>query len=244
MRAQVAALLLCAHTVPGEVVELKMSTFESSVFGAGRTAAFVNFGAPWCEHCKLLEADWEDLGEEHERDAALLTGTVDCSAAASKYLCSNNSISILPTLVYFLPPDREPEVYDGERTGRELGAFTRSLRCQETKLKRCTAGQRKLLLEFGGMSDEAVRTELVSIRKEVQTAKAQEDQLVSKYDPKDQKMVEDAGVLNEMDVAVRRVKALAEQYGPRVLMMKKWLSASEKTKRQRNRRTASTKDEV
>ncbi|CAH9106960.1 unnamed protein product [Cuscuta europaea] len=105
-----------------DVVILTEDNFEKEV-GQDR-AAFVEFYAPWCGHCKKLAPEYEKLGASFKKSKSALIAKVDCDE--HKTLCSKYGVSGYPTIQWFPKGSLEPKKYEGSRTIEALVEFVNS----------------------------------------------------------------------------------------------------------------------
>jgi len=102
------------------VVDLDSSNFDSVVDGS--KAAFVEFFAPWCGHCKHLAPEYEIVGDAFERlKDQVVIAKVD--ADEHKELGSRFDVHGFPTLKFFPKGSLTPEAYDGGRTADDIIQF-------------------------------------------------------------------------------------------------------------------------
>lgn len=158
--------------VPSAVTTLTKDNFESMVLG--KKAAFVEFYAPWCGHCKALAPVWEKLGQIYAGDSkTVVIGKVDTtqeSEIGAKY-----EIQGYPTLKFFPADSSEPEgPYEGER---ELEAMVTFIN-EKTGLQRTSDGG---LLPMAGRVatlDEIIKSTTLFNRAFADSLKKTVDQLV------------------------------------------------------------------
>jgi len=115
-------LLLVSIVTAGSVKALTPSDFDQFVDGS--KAAFVEFYAPWCGHCKNLEPEYEKVGEAFADSSVILVAKVD--ADAHKDLGSRFGVTGFPTLKFFpkgWKKGSDPEAYSGGRTFEDIAAF-------------------------------------------------------------------------------------------------------------------------
>lgn len=86
---------------------------------------FVKFHAPWCGHCRRLEAAFETTGEAFRGDGAVRCAAVDCTATGD--LCARAGVRGYPTLRAFRAGAVVAQ-HDGGRSADELAAFVRAHR--------------------------------------------------------------------------------------------------------------------
>jgi len=96
--------------------------FNASIKGKH---AFVKFMAPWCGHCKKLAPTWEDLMKKYEGSDSAVVLKIDCTAEASKPICTKAGVRGYPTLQYFNGAQiaGEGEKYQGAREMDALVKF-------------------------------------------------------------------------------------------------------------------------
>jgi protein disulfide-isomerase A6 len=121
---KVAALLalLIACAAASNVVELTPDNFDDVVDGS--KAAFVEFFAPWCGHCKKLAPDYEIVADAFAKIKEAVVAKVDCDA--NNELCKKYDVSGYPTLKFFPKGSTTPEDYNGGRTPDAIVAFINS----------------------------------------------------------------------------------------------------------------------
>jgi len=113
-------LALCLSLATADaVVELTPDNFDQVVDGS--KAAFVEFFAPWCGHCKKLAPDWESLAQHFEGSKDVVIAKVD--ADAHKALGGRFDVHGYPTLKYFPKGSTTPEDYNGGRSLEELTTY-------------------------------------------------------------------------------------------------------------------------
>jgi len=87
------------------------------VVGDKNTAAFVEFYAPWCGHCKQLAPIWDQLGEKFKDSKDVVIAKMDSTVNEVESV----KVSSFPTIKYF--PKEGPAVdYNG---GRDLDSFVK-----------------------------------------------------------------------------------------------------------------------
>ncbi|XP_065915542.1 uncharacterized protein [Dysidea avara] len=99
-----------------EVVDLDSSNFDQYV--NGDKAAFVEFYAPWCGHCKNLAPAYEEVGKAFENVDDVLVAKVD--ADGQRDLGSRFGVKGFPTLKFFPKGSTDPEDYSGGRTADDI----------------------------------------------------------------------------------------------------------------------------
>jgi len=100
------------------VVDLDESNFDSVIDGS--KAAFVEFFAPWCGHCKKLAPDYEVVGETFNNQPVVVA-KVDCDANSG--VCQRYGVQGYPTLKFFPKGAKDPIPYEGGRSIDELVTF-------------------------------------------------------------------------------------------------------------------------
>lgn len=113
---RVVLVLICSLLVSAKVVDLTPDNFDSVVDGS--KAAFVEFYAPWCGHCKNLAPEYELLGEAFDRETSVVIAKVD--ADQHRDLGSRFDVHGFPTLKFFPKGSKTPESYEGGRTAEDL----------------------------------------------------------------------------------------------------------------------------
>jgi protein disulfide-isomerase A6 len=123
MRFITALLLGAAHLVlASNVLELDGSNFDDHV-GTGRPAAFVEFYAPWCGHCKNLAPTYEQFGDAFAsaKDKVQII-KVDADGNG-KGVGQRFGVTGFPTLKWFPAGSSTPEDYSGGRELEDLVKF-------------------------------------------------------------------------------------------------------------------------
>jgi len=98
----------------GNVKDLDPENFDSFVDGS--KAAFVEFFAPWCGHCKKLAPEYEVVGDAFAKIPDVVIAKVDCDK--HKALKDRFGIKGYPSLRFFPKGSTTPQEYSG---GREAG---------------------------------------------------------------------------------------------------------------------------
>jgi len=116
------AISFCALLVVGEgnVLDLTPENWEQHMDGS--KAAFVEFFAPWCGHCKNLAPVYEQVGDAFVKNKdKVIVAKVD----ADKYreLGQRFGVSGFPTLKWFPQGSKTPEDYDGGRDAQDIIDF-------------------------------------------------------------------------------------------------------------------------
>eukprot|EP01088_Endostelium_zonatum_P018961 TRINITY_DN6313_c0_g1_i1.p1 TRINITY_DN6313_c0_g1~~TRINITY_DN6313_c0_g1_i1.p1 ORF type:complete len:291 (+),score=44.13 TRINITY_DN6313_c0_g1_i1:12-884(+) len=99
MRSNLGVVLLLSVVVLGcvAVEQLSNSNFDNLLRGE---AYLVEFYAPWCSHCKVLEPTLSGLEATLQQESSKVkVGLVDCSK--ERALCKRFAITEFPTLIYF-----------------------------------------------------------------------------------------------------------------------------------------------
>jgi len=152
-------------------MDLTPETFDTAIFRSNMSAAFIEFRTTNCAGCILMDEAWENIGEEHEESKSLLIGRVDCDTTQpdkismktkqgtwSKLLCDRYNVRSFPTMLYFLPPLEQPDMYYGDNSLANLTAFARSLSdavaCPADALDTCTEAQQAELKEYAELPDQ------------------------------------------------------------------------------------------
>jgi len=103
----------------GNVKDLTPETFDSVVDGS--KAAFVEFFAPWCGHCKKLAPEYEIVGDAFAKNNDVVIAKVDCDK--NKELGNRFGIKGYPTLKFFPKGSLTPEDYSGGREANDIIEF-------------------------------------------------------------------------------------------------------------------------
>ncbi|XP_066273523.1 thioredoxin domain-containing protein 5-like isoform X2 [Branchiostoma lanceolatum] len=90
-----------------KVVTLTKDNFHS-VIRKGMT--FVQFYAPWCDHCKTLLPAWDALSFKFPKRPHVQIAKIDCTAQGNNNICQDQKITDYPTLILF-------------KNGRHIGEF-------------------------------------------------------------------------------------------------------------------------
>uniref|UniRef100_A0A8C3A9T9 protein disulfide-isomerase n=1 Tax=Cyclopterus lumpus TaxID=8103 RepID=A0A8C3A9T9_CYCLU len=80
---------------------------------------FVEFYAPWCQHCKDLAPIWEQLGEKYADRDDIIIAKLDSTANEVESL----PISAFPTLKYFPADEKQVVDYSGKKDLESLSKF-------------------------------------------------------------------------------------------------------------------------
>jgi len=103
----------------GNVKELTSQDFDSIVDGS--KAAFVEFYAPWCGHCKKLAPDYEIVGDAFAKINDVIIAKVD--GDKHKDLGGRYGVKGFPTLKFFPKGSKEPQDYSGGRDPQSIIDF-------------------------------------------------------------------------------------------------------------------------
>jgi len=101
------------------VKDLTPDNFDSYVDGS--KAAFVEFFAPWCGHCKSLAPVYEVVGDAFAKIPDVVIAKVD--ADKHKDLGGRFGVSGFPTLKFFPKGSTTPEDYEGGRDANDIIEF-------------------------------------------------------------------------------------------------------------------------
>ncbi|XP_035660455.1 thioredoxin domain-containing protein 5-like [Branchiostoma floridae] len=93
--------------VESKVLILTKDNFHS-VIRKGMT--FVQFYAPWCDHCKTLLPAWDALSFKFPKRPHIQIAKMDCTAHGNNKICQDQKITDYPTLILF-------------KSGRHIGEF-------------------------------------------------------------------------------------------------------------------------
>lgn len=107
MKTILVVLFLAAFALASDVKDLNAENFDSYV--NGDVAAFVEFYAPWCGHCKRLAPEYEIVGSAFKKfSKKAIVAKVDCDT--HKELCGTHGVSGYPTLKFFKAGDHKNPV--------------------------------------------------------------------------------------------------------------------------------------
>lgn len=96
-----------------ESEEIDQSNFEAKL--AENHWSFVNFFAPWCNHCVRLAPTWEAFAKTvHDKDIHVKVFKVDCTK--NEFLCRSQQIAGYPTLRVYKGKEAQHPDYFGKRT--------------------------------------------------------------------------------------------------------------------------------
>jgi len=118
-------VLLLALAVAGSLAsqdpvhELNSNNFNSVVDGSNNV--LVEFYAPWCGHCKNLEAEYERVGKTFSKKDNVIIARIDGTDHRS--LMDKYNVRGYPTLKWFPKGSTEPDEFDGKRTGEGIVEF-------------------------------------------------------------------------------------------------------------------------
>jgi protein disulfide-isomerase A6 len=109
------SVIFCIAVTYAAVVDLTPDNFDSVIDGS--KAAFVEFFAPWCGHCKNLAPEYEIVGEAFAKEPVVIA-KVD--ADAHRDLGTRFEVHGFPTLKFFPKGSTTPETYEGGRTAEDI----------------------------------------------------------------------------------------------------------------------------
>uniref|UniRef100_A0A6A7G4W3 protein disulfide-isomerase n=2 Tax=Hirondellea gigas TaxID=1518452 RepID=A0A6A7G4W3_9CRUS len=90
------------------------NTFDELVVSA-EADVLVEFYAPWCGHCKKLEPEYTDLGERFADNDKIVIAKMDATENDGPV-----EIKGFPTIFLFSSSEKEPILYQGDRTADEI----------------------------------------------------------------------------------------------------------------------------
>eukprot|EP00002_Diphylleia_rotans_P031473 TRINITY_DN6537_c0_g1_i2.p1 TRINITY_DN6537_c0_g1~~TRINITY_DN6537_c0_g1_i2.p1 ORF type:complete len:640 (-),score=159.51 TRINITY_DN6537_c0_g1_i2:151-2070(-) len=122
----VATLSVSAlYTKNDGVVELTQFNFDSSVINQEEKVWVVEFYAPWCGHCKQLAPEYKKAAQKIK--GVVQIGAVDCDNKVNQQIAGRFGIRGFPTIKVFVPGNKNPIDYQGERTGDAIIKFATGL---------------------------------------------------------------------------------------------------------------------
>lgn len=83
----------------------------------------MNFYAPWCKYCKILEPTWSSLAQTNGLNSAVKISKIDCTA--NVYACSYHNIKEYPSLLW-ISDGKVTAKYQGSKEMENLKAFVDS----------------------------------------------------------------------------------------------------------------------
>jgi len=107
-----------AATAGSDVLVLDSDNFDSHV--GGDQAAFVEFYAPWCGHCKSLAPEYEIVATAFKGQPVKIANV---DADKHRDLGGRFGVSGFPTLKFFPAGSKEPEAYNGGRSAKDIIDF-------------------------------------------------------------------------------------------------------------------------
>jgi protein disulfide-isomerase A6 len=113
------SILFIQGLYSSNVHDLTPDNFDQIVDGS--KAAFVEFFAPWCGHCKKLAPEFEIVGDAFAKISDVAVAKVDCDA--NKDLGARFGIKGYPTLKFFPKGSTTPEDYQGGREANDIIEF-------------------------------------------------------------------------------------------------------------------------
>jgi protein disulfide-isomerase A6 len=119
----------------GNVKDLTPENFDSFVDGS--KAAFVEFFAPWCGHCKSLAPEYEIVGDAFAKINDVVVAKVD--ADKHKELGSRFGVRGFPTLKFFPKGSTTPEDYSGGRSANDIIEFINGKTGSRAKVSKPTS---------------------------------------------------------------------------------------------------------
>lgn len=111
----------------------------------------VNFGAPWCVHCKALEPIWEKLAAVFRTEPGVIIASVDCDV--NKGVADRYGIQGFPTIKIFGRGDKVPQTYEGARNLESLVKFVN----EQAKTQRTVSGDVSREYGLNAEMDESVK---------------------------------------------------------------------------------------
>jgi len=128
-----------------------------------------------------MKPDWDKLGEKYEDSKKVLIGDVDCTADSGKPLCEKYGVEGYPTLMYFNPPETEPNKYEGGRSLKELKKFIKTLgpACTVDSWENCSKKQKEALQPYLDMPAEELATSLADSTKQISDMQARDTEIVN-----------------------------------------------------------------
>jgi len=121
----------CIAFSTAQVLELDSQNFDEAIKDK---AAFVEFYAPWCGHCKNLAPAYDKVGEVFSKVPGVVIAKVD--ADQHRELGSRFGVHGFPTLKWFQKGSTEPEDYSGGRTAEDIISFINGKTGSQAKIKK------------------------------------------------------------------------------------------------------------
>jgi protein disulfide-isomerase A1 len=110
-------------TNPGPVKVVVGKTFKKEVTDSGKDV-LIQFFAPWCGHCKALEPEFKQVGDEFKGVSSVVIAKID--ATANEVDVPGVDVQGFPSLYFFKSGAADkPIKYKGGRTHKELSQFVR-----------------------------------------------------------------------------------------------------------------------
>jgi len=119
----------------GNVKDLTPENFDQFVDGS--KAAFVEFFAPWCGHCKKLAPEYEIVGDAFAKIHDVVIAKVDCDK--HKDLGNRFEVRGYPTLKFFPKGSTKPEDYSGGREANDIIEFVNQKTGSRAKVSKPTS---------------------------------------------------------------------------------------------------------
>ena len=156
-----------------------------------------------------MKPDWDELGEKFEKSKKVLIGDVDCTKDDNKDLCEKQGVKGYPTLKYYVPGDRDGEIYEGGRTLDDFKKFVKTLGppCGPTHLSKCTDEQKETLLRYLATPVEELQAQAAEAQKTLEDAKTAHDELLKSLQA-------------QFEESSKKMQALDAEKGPPLKLMK------------------------
>ncbi|KAJ1632512.1 thioredoxin-like protein [Pavlovales sp. CCMP2436] len=198
-----------------EVAVLDEASFESTVYGAGKSV-FVKFYAPWCGHCKSMKPAWDQLGAAVNGGAdPVVIADVDCTV--EKTLCAKYGVKGYPTVKYY--QEDEGTDYKGGRDFPTLDKFVKETLakpiCNSANKAACSADDLVEIEKWEKVTPAERKAEVERIEEEVKkiekTHEALLESLQKQYESSKEETEKFVSDLNKPLRYLKKVKDVAAE---------------------------------